>query len=273
MFFRLFATIFLLSFFCLQARSIRVFCPYGGMLINRLDMADRGVNLQESAPIYGLFFQTIDPVRFQTNTFLYLCPDINYSMVSGISFSTDRYFRNRPGMGKVVAGVGLEGVRIVLNSTDEIVRAGDIDPLHRFALTNNVIAPFLRAGYRFEHAFGLMRTSFFPWAGVQQELIRGDLYLEPTALWTTAFDPIRESISQDNTYGLVGAGVGINLFHFLDLEAKTHRMVNGNTHYDSYAAMVNLFLSRHWGLSYRYRDVEVSVGNNRFHLFGVAVLF
>ncbi|MCU0609971.1 MAG: hypothetical protein MUF22_09425 [Chitinispirillaceae bacterium] len=255
-----------------SAAPVRVICPYGGLLGNTLAMPDRGVNMRESAAIYGFFSQWVDLDRFQANEFLYACPHVNYSTVYGASLSADAYFFRQPGFGKTVAGLGLELILVRLNTTDEIVRTGDIDPIHRFDLTNVVFAPFLRAGYRFEHRFGQMRASIFPWAGIQQEVVRGDMYLEPTALWTTVFPAISEPIREDNTYGLAGIGLGINLFHFIDLEAKFHRMLNEKNQYDHFSAMVNLFLSRRFGVSYRYRNMEMSVGTNRFHLFGIAVM-
>lgn len=255
------------------SEPIRILCPYGGLLENKVAMTDQGVDLSDRAAIYGLFFQWIDPSRFQANAFVYFCPNINFSTVWGLSISSDYYFLPTPGIGKTVAGAGGEVIEISTKTTDALFRINDIEPLHRFDLKNAVIAPFLRAGYRFEHAFGYVRISAFPWLGVQQELVRGNLYVEPTPLWTTAMPPIVETISENHTYALAGCGAGVNLFHFIDIEAKAHKMIRKDVQYSHYSSMVNLFLSRKWGVSYRFRYMEMSVGTNAFHFFGVAYIF
>ena len=263
----------LLLAYATASEPIRIICPYGGLLDNKLSMTDRGINLFDRAGIYGLFFQWIDPAHFQANAFVYLCPKINYSTVWGTSISSDFYFLSSPGIGKSVAGAGGEIIEISTKTTDELFRTNDIEPLHRFDLNNAVIAPFLRAGYRFEHNFGHVRIFMFPWAGVQQELVRGNLYIEPTPLWTTAMPPIAETISEDHTYALAGCGAGVNFFHFVDIEAKMHRMIRNDVQYNHYSSMINLFLSRKWGVSYRFRYMEMSTGTNAFHFFGVAYIF
>ena len=74
-----------------ESGDIRIVAPYLGYVTNVYENADYGLELDDSSLMKGLFFQWVDPKRYQWNTFLYQSSDINYSNLWGGHFIFDLY--------------------------------------------------------------------------------------------------------------------------------------------------------------------------------------
>ena len=260
--------IIILSFiigFPVFARDIRLVCPYAGPMTDAYTNDSRRIDLKDTKLLKGLFFQWIDPERYQWNAFVYQSSDINYSTLWGGHFVFDRYLRVNQ-KGKWVFGGGAEYLRIDLDA------GGHIKPMSDFRLLNNLFIPYARFGYRFQFNPNWLTAGVLPWVGAEVQRVRGDLNLAvdppgPAPAVTTS-----EHIHADDGFGVVGLNVNANLFHMLDLEAKYHHAINADATYSSASAMVNLFLTRWCGLSYRVKYLELEKGWDLYHIFGIAVV-
>ena len=82
-----------------------------------------------------------------------------------------------------------------------------------------------------------------------------------------------QDIHADYLLGLVGLKYNMVVYRFLDVELKSSLAFNHDEVLTRLAAMVNLYLGRHWGLSYRFLYTENISGANLYNLGGVAVVF
>ncbi|HEX9935206.1 MAG TPA: hypothetical protein VGB38_08425 [bacterium] len=247
------------------AMDIRLICPYAGPITDVYRNDDRKLNLEDTKLLKGLFFQWINPQRFQWNAFVYQSSDINYSTLWGGHFIFDRYFCADE-RGKWVVGGGVEYLRIDMKA------GGNIKPMTDFRLLNSLFIPYARFGYRFQFHPGGLTVGMLPWVGAEYQGVRGDLNLEvdppgPAPAVTTS-----ESIDGDDFFGIAGLNVNANLFHMLELEAKYHGAFNASVKYSSASAMVNLFVTRRCGFSYRVKYMELDKGWDLYHIFGIAII-
>ncbi|OGJ87386.1 MAG: hypothetical protein A2268_14630 [Candidatus Raymondbacteria bacterium RifOxyA12_full_50_37] len=254
------------------ANDIRILCPYAGALINEVETSHHSytLTLEDTALLKGLFFQWIRPQVFQVNTFLYQSSDINYSSVWGGHLMGDVYFlASRWGTGLAGAGSELISINMDADSNSMPMTNGGHTSFSDFEMQNMVYTPFIRAGYKLSQLMGIVRLSVFPWAGVQYQGVRGKMEVDfPVFQYPTHAD-----IVADDWFALAGLGVNANIFHFIDLEGKYHATFDADTLYPTISAMANVFLTRHIGLSYRFKYMEMSTGTNTFHMGGVAFVF
>ncbi|MFH0920298.1 MAG: hypothetical protein V1913_08030 [Fibrobacterota bacterium] len=261
-----------LFFSSVHADDVRVLCPYAGALINEVSTSHQGytLSLKDTSLLKGFFFQWIRPGVFQANTFLYQSSDINYSTVWGGHLMGDVYFlSSRWGSG--VAGAGSEFISITLDadSNSMPMTNGGYTGFSDFEMQNTVYTPFVRAGYRFTPTSGSVKFTAFPWAGVQYQGVRGRIEVDfPVFQY-----PMHSDIVADDWFALAGVGVNANIFHFIDLEAKYHATADADSLYSTVSGMANVFLTRHIGLSYRFKYMKMSTGYNTFHMGGVAFVF
>ncbi len=254
----------------LQARTIRLVCPYAGTITDAYRNDGRGIDLEDTGFLKGLFFQWVDPERYQWNAFAYQSSDVNHSTLWGGHFIYDRYFRSG-GRGKWVAGVGAEVLRIDMDAGPRI--APQIMPaLSGFSLINTLFIPYGRFGYRFEFRPKLLVVGVMPWAGAQYQGVRGDLSLAVDPPGPAPLTRVAESIDQDDFFGLAGVNLNGHLFHLLEIEGKVYGAFNGDTDYMSVSAMANLFLTRRCALSYRFKYLELPKGTDLYHMWGLAVM-
>jgi hypothetical protein len=248
------------------AEDIRIIAPYAGSLTNAVDVKNIG-EVKDSGLLTGLYFQWIQPDAYQWNAFAYYAPDVNYSKVIGGHFIYDRYFGSAPG-GKFVAGIGMEALRVEMD-------AGDALGTQDFDMTTSIFIPYLRTGKFFRTRIGPAALSALPWVGIQPEWVWGDMVIRVFVPFPPpgATQEVSESLDDFTFYGTAGLNLKATLFHFVDLEGKYQATFNASGRYDIFNATVNLFLSRNWGLSYRFKDMTSSHGSNRFHYFGVSYVF
>ncbi len=74
--------------------------------------------------------------------------------------------------------------------------------------------------------------------------------------------------------------VSHTFFHFWELKAKYHRKFSLGDHESSHVIsfMTNVFLSRQWGLSYRFKTMKATFGEdqyciNQYHMGGLVFMF
>lgn len=245
-------------------KDIRVVCPYLGPIANVYENEKQNIELDDVSLLKGLFFQWVNPSRYQWNTFIYQASDINYSTLWGGHFIFDLYLGVKES-GKFVVGSGIEFISIDMDAGAEIV------PLEDFELVNNIIIPYLRGGYLFKLTAEKVNITILPWAGAQYEGIRGEITIDPPGPFPPI--PVKEDIEEDDLYGMVGLNVRVNLFHMLDVESKYRATFDTNDYLSIVSAMVNLFFIRHVGISYRFKYMQTTVGSDLYNIFGIAFTF
>lgn len=255
-----------------EAQNVRIIAPYAGPIINRLEQelsTGSPLELEDTGLMTGLYLQWINDRFFQANSFIYHSPDINYATLWGIHFNADAYLFPGP-LGRVVVGVGYEQIWLDLDGGAEIA-----EDTTDFVLTNDISVPFFRAGYSFRFDAGATRLSLFPWAGVQFERVDGDISftVDPNGPAPPPAQDIEEPIDENTTSGLIGLNTRLFLLRFLQGEAKYRIALGDGEPRHTVTGMLNLFFSRHLGLSYRARYSESSAGEEIYHLFGVVYTF
>ena len=255
--------VFLLTASVLQAATIRILTPYLGALTNTYTDEEYNLDLDDTALLEGLYLQWINTEYFQINFFIYQSSDINYSNIWGFHFLFDYYFDVQENQ-KNVIGVGTEHISINMNA------GSSFPPLSDFTLENDVYAPFLRAGrYFYFGSPDRIRSYFLPWFGLEYDIVRGDVSFVPPG----PPNPVQEEIKSEHFYGLAGLKFKTVIYHFIDIELKTTFAFNDDEVFTRLAAMANLYLGRHWGLSYRFLYTETVSGYNMYNIGGIAIVF
>jgi hypothetical protein len=245
-----------------EADDIRIVVPYLGYVSNVYENADLPEALDDSSLMKGLYFQWINPERYQWNTFLYQASDLNYSTLWGGHFIFDLYFGVQE-RGKFVVGTGIEYIRLDMDA------GGNIDSLSDFELLNNIIVPYARFGRYFSFGSDTLSVSILPWAGMQPEWVRGDISFIPPGPPT----PYEEKIEEYDLFGIAGINTSVSIFHFITIDAKYRGTFNSDDYFSTVDSMVNVFFTRHWGLSYRFKYSETSSGSTSYHIGGIAYVF
>ncbi len=267
--------LFLVNIIQINAADFRVITPYVGSLSNTLTAGES--ELEDSNMMTGVYLLWVNPAKFQTNLFFYGASDVNSSNVLGNHFIFDYYVKHSS-KGRYVFGAGLDWIQI---KTDASSLAGVSD----YNMTLNVYAPYIRAGRYFNFKQNHHRYSVLLWGGFEQDIITGDNSFTVT-IPSMAPDMPPMSMPIDNTfdesydYALAGVGVKATFFHFLELKAKYHRKFSLDDHESSnvISLMTNVFLSRKWGLSYRFKTMKATFGEdqysiNQYHMGGIIFMF
>ena len=261
--------LFLLSASTLQARTIRIVTPYLGALTNTYTDEEYNLDLDDTALLKGLYLQWINTEQFQINFFLYQSSNVNYSNILGFHFLFDYYFDVQENQ-KNLIGLGTEYIGINMDAGSNFALLTD------FTLENDVYAPFVRAGRYFY--FGSperVRSYFLLWFGLEYDIVRGDVSFSITnpSPPPPTFGDVKEEIKEEHFYGLVGLKFKTVIYHFIDIELKSSFAFNDDEILTRLAAMANLYLGQHWGLSYRFLYTESISGSNMYNVGGVAILF
>jgi len=249
------------------AGNMKILTPYAGWIQNKLTIPSMG-KMDDTEFLSGLYFQSINPVRYQWNTFVYHSQDINASRLLGGHFIFDYYFGVKPS-GKFVAGAGMDYIRI---DTKDLNVLG----ITNFNMKNNIYALYARAGRYLQWKTGPHRFSVLGWAGYEQDLLRGDLsFIIPSMSPKMPAMDMRENLDNDHHYALAGAMFNVVLFHFVELKWKYHAKIDlqRDELLHVVSLMTNVYLSRSVGLSHRFKYMEEIIGENGYHLFGLALLF
>lgn len=245
-----------------SADTIRLITPYIGSLTNKYADTDYGLELKDTGEMDGIYAQWINTEKFQVNAFYYGAPNVNYSDVTGLHLNFDYYMKPTKA-GKWVAGAGMEDLNIKLSAGRHI--AG----LASFDMDNDVLFYYARAGRYFYFKQGLADISLLPYAGYAHERIKGEIRMDP--LGPTPLMAI--DIGEKDDHAIAGLNLNAVFAHFIDLQGKWMGRFKDGERLDEYSLMANIYLNRHWGLSYRYKYMEYGSSSNGYHLAGVAYCF
>ena len=109
----------------------------------------------------------------------------------------------------------------------------------------------------------------FPYAGYSFEKADGSLNIDvagPMPSRTAAID-------YDEDYFSGGINFNAVYNHFLEAQIKFFRGFKDYGPEDRVSGLLNLYFSRHWGVSYRYKHMELSNGFNKYHFAGILYSF
>ncbi len=248
----------------LQAENIRVIVPYLGAATNVYQKTDPmyTLDLKDTKLMEGLFFQWVNPDLFQANAFAYHSADINYSQLWGGHLIGDFYVWSNP-LGKAAVGAGFELISLNMDA------GGAFPPLTDFEMPLKVYIPYARVGHYFY--FGSrdrVLLSIFPWAGAEYDIARGTVTVVPPG---PPVAPI--NIDEETLYGIAGLSLSTTIFHFIELQAKYKANFNAEDLLHTVDALANVYFTRHWGLSYRFKHMQTTDGSTSYHLAGIAFVF
>ncbi len=252
--------------FSVSAKDIKIICTYIGPVTDVYKNEERKLDLKDNSLLKGIFFQWVNPDRYQWNAFVYHSSDINYSTLWGSHFIFDYYFLSGE-HGKFITGAGIEYLKIDMDADSNIT------PLSDFELQNNLFIPYIRFGYQFQFNHGNFKISVLPWTGVEYQGVKGGLTMVMDPPGPAPATTTKEDIDNDDYLGIAGVNLKVNIFHMLDLEAKYNGTFNTKVYYSTTTAMVNLFFTRQWGVSYRVKYMELEKGSDLYNIFGIAFVF
>ncbi|MCX7984016.1 MAG: hypothetical protein N3A63_03825 [Bacteroidetes bacterium] len=252
-------------------QSFNILCPYIGSITSEYSSDVRQVRLHDKSSMAGIFFQSITPETYQWNLFGYYAPNINYGTVFGGHIAFDYYVplcysENKRSSQNIVAGCGSEYIHINIDANN------NISPFTDFTISNSITVPYVRAGYQHIIHSTHWRISLFPWIGVQYQHIRGKLRFEMDPPGPTPLFRREENIGSNKYFALTGLNVNTRFFHVLEIEAKYYGAFRNNEHHSNASWMVNVYLSRSLGLSYRGKYIEFSNGYDIYNIVGIALI-
>jgi len=263
----MFRIILILVFsFSAFAKDVRIVCPYVGPITDVYKNDERKLDLKDNSFLKGVFFQWVNPDHYQWNAFVYQASDINYSSLWGGHFIFDYYFFAKE-RGKFVIGSGIEYLQINMDADSNIT------PLIDFEMINNLFIPYARFGYRFQFNYSKFNISILPWMGAEYEGVRGDLTMVMDPPGPAPAITTKENIDNDDLLAMAGLNFNANIFHMIDFEAKYNGTFDTKDYYSTATAMINLFFTRQWGISYRTKYLELEKGSDFYNIFGIAFVF
>jgi hypothetical protein len=263
-------TIFLTIFFAffsvspVLAEDFKIITPYGGMEENTYQNNQYGLNLKDSQAMKGLYLQSIDTEKYQWNLFIYQTENINYADLSGVNFIYDYYFGKDTNV-KNVIGIGVNYLQLDLAGKNIPTSAGSLDG---FNLDQDTASLYLRIGKYYSHGQANLNLTLMPWIGGQLDHSEGDGLVDLPGPGSIAF-----KVNEDHYSWIAGLNLKTSFYHFLQLEAKHTITFNHDDYFHKNTAMVNIFLNKNWGLSYRYNYQETAAGNDSYRILGLAALF
>jgi hypothetical protein len=247
-----------------MAEDLKIVTPYWGTEENTYQSNQYGLNLKDSQTMKGLYLQSIDTGRYQWNLFIYRTENINYADLTGVNFICDIYY-GKDNNAKNAIGMGINYLHLDLAGKNVPTSMGI---LNGFNLAQDTSSFYVRFGKYYKQALANLDWTLMPWFGGQTDHSEGDGWVDPSGHGTIPF-----KINENQYYWIAGLNFKADYHHFLQVEAKHTITFNHNDYFQKNTAMMNLFLNSHWGLSYRYNDQETASGNDKYHIFGLAVLF
>jgi hypothetical protein len=246
----------------LYSKDIRIVTPYLGKIKNIYENKEQDLDLEDSSLMKGLYLQWIGPEKYQWNVFVYQSSDINLSTLWGAHFIFDYYYDVQR-KHKNVIGTGFEMIRINMDAENNFT------PLSDFTLVNNIYAVFIRTGRYFLFGSRNIDYTLLPWLGFELESVRGDISFVPPGPPTTE----QEDIKSDYVFSIAGLNFKSRIYHFIEFEVKYAAHFNCDDFLSDVSTMTNIYVSRHWAASYRFKYMENIFGSNRYHIWGVAYVF
>lgn len=242
------------------AENIYNAAVYGGYLYNEIESDEETAD--DSNYMGGIFVQMINTEYFQFNDFVYGSKDINDSDIIGNHLIFDFYPIDFP-FGKTVIGAGVDYINV--KTETEFIE-----------LENEIWAFYGRIGQYLDYNLNEnIKISLLPWIGYEYEKVKTEgtmnLVIPPMMI------EMDVDLDDEDTdyYLMTGINLGIDYSHFLQVKLKYSRKyeVEEKEYPNSYSAMINVFFSRHVGLSYRFKQMDVQTGMNRYNMLGLMVTF
>ena len=271
----------------MNADVIRVVTPYLGTINNDMSRTmthgEQSFDLKfnDDSLFKGLYFQCINPDKYQWNAFVYNSEDLNYSSLWGTHFIFDYYLGVKESS-KYVIGAGIEYLKMSTDvdslsfSTGAPPPAPQTSAINDFGLSQNIYAPYVRAGKYFYLGNDKIKYSFMPWIGAEADVIKGDIdFIIPSMYPGMPDVNVEDSVDDDSYYALAGLNFKATFYHFIDLKLKYHCKVDlqeSNT-YDVVSSMLNIYFNRSWGISYRGKYMKGAEMENIYHIGGVVYAF
>ncbi len=261
--------IFIISFLIISsiyAETIRVITPYLGTIENdmskTIEGSSNGLSLKDNSLLKGLYLQSINPGKYQWNAFVYNSEDLNYSSLWGTHFIFD-YYPGAKEKSEYVIGAGIEFIRME-TKTDKIV------PFSNFELSQDIYAPYLRAGKYFYFGENKIKYSLMPWLGLETDIIRGDIDFTIPGMPMPVTD-----IDDDSYYAIAGMNFKVTFYHFIDLKLKYHGKIDlkENDYFDIASSIINIYFNKSWGISYRAKYMKTAEMKNTYHIGGIVYAF
>ncbi len=247
----------------LKAKEMLIIAPYTGTITNKLDNSDYNLNLKDTAPMYGAYFQWIKSEKFQGNLFYYKSSNLNYSNLKGLHAIVDWYPKVTD-KGKYVIGLGVEKINVDMNAES------NLSGFTSFEMNNNILYYYVRAGqYRYFEA-GKFKGSLLPYIGYSYEKVELDLEID----FTSPFVPYQDkNIIDKNRYPIAGLNLSTKFHHFAEIKLKYMSRFEKPHIAHSSSAIINVYFTRHFGLSYRYKYMEHGKSSDKYHLVGIVICF
>lgn len=249
------------------SERVRIATVNGGRITNTYNNSEYNLSLEDSGLIVGSYLQWIEVNHFQVNFFGYYSPNVNYSKVLGYHANADCYFINSE-IGSFVSGVDFEGININMDAGDNILG------LEKFTMKNNVLFMMARTGYRIKITPSeLLSFSVFPYLGVTREVVKGDIVLDPSG--SPMYNPPEMKIDIDSSENFISWGVNITarVYHFTEFTAKYLARQMDKKRLDSYTVQANMYLPMNVSITYQYKRMDLSHGEDEYHLFGAGIVF
>ena len=237
--------------------------PYAGEIENYYVDTERGLDLRDSSLLQGVYVQTIEPQRYQWNLFLYNSEDLNHSSLWGAHFIYDRYF-NCTESTRDVIGAGLEYITLDMDA------GASYAPLTQFVMKNDIKVWYLRAGRYYLFERGTVKGSILPWVGYEIDEAEGHVAFRTPNPFAP---PVREDFDTDHEFVMAGLNLTARMYHFLHLKIKYMGRFGSHEYLDSTNVMLNVFMRKNWGISYRYKNMEFTTGSNTYNLVGILFRF
>jgi hypothetical protein len=244
------------------AEDIRVVVPYVGWAMSEYKDDAQGLDLDGGGLMEGLYLQWINPDLFQANAFLYYAADVMDAPVIGGHLIADVYVLSDP-LGKLAVGAGVEVLQP--GASTEVLMGPP--PAVTIDVTPTITAPYARVGHYFYFGSGSQTlVSLFPWVGAEYDIVRGEVTFDPS--------PIPDqSIDDETWFTIAGLNLGVTFMHFIELQAKYRATFNADDFLNTFDGMLNFYLNRHWGVSYRYKYMQSTSGFTSYHIAGIAYVF
>jgi hypothetical protein len=248
---------------------IRIAALFGGVFTNKYSATHYGqdITLKDSGFISGTYLQWIETEKGQANVYGYWSPSVNYSRVLGLHGNADGYFLGGS-WGSCVAGFDFEEININMDA------GSHVSGLNSFKMQNNVFFMMARAGARFKiNPSDGISIVVFPYAGATRERVSGKIEVVTPPMGPMPSMEVEDKFSDTDYYFSWGTNINARISNYAELILKYLGRAKKNDYMHSVTAQANIYLSRNAALFYQFKHMQMEDGYNRFHLFGVGIVF
>lgn len=250
----------------LFAADIGIIGVYGGKIGDDFVYKAKGTSLEDSGGFYGLYAQYVKSEKYQGNIFIYKAGDINYGKLSGWHFNFDGYF-SAGEKTKYSAGLAAEDINVKINAVNKI------SGLALFKADKTVNIYLFRGGVNYKSEWKKIDFSIMPYAGIAVSDLDGYVATDP--LGPAPY--VKTDISQKSGYCAAGANITLKPYRFAEFQFKYAEYFRHENKIRNANLSFNFFLSRNFGLSYRYKkinlDLEKVKNDISYHMMGLVFAF